>query len=214
MTQSPFMQEFNELPKTLRIFPLSGAVLVSGSHLPLNIFEPRYVNMVRDAMRTDQLIGMIQPCEERPPYNLYSVGCAGRISRYQEFPDGRIEIELTGVCRFGVAQELSSTRGYRMIVPGWSNFEQDYADESYCDEQCSSVFKAVLRGYFENKNIKTDWNSMDNLDAEALTKSLFGYLPLSSEDKQIILEAEDMATRVRVFTAVLNGEQRPTLVKH
>lgn len=214
MIHSPFMQEFNELPNTLRIFPLSGAILLRGSHLPLHIFEPRYVNMVRDAMRTDQLIGMIQPCEERAPYNLYDVGCAGRISRYEEGRDGKIEIELTGLCRFGVLEELSSTRGYRMIVPDWSTFEEDYSDDSSCDEQCSDTFKAILHGYLESKNIKADWGSMNSLDAEILTKRLLGYLPLSVEDKQIILEAEDMATRVRIFTAVLNGGQTLTIVKH
>ena len=123
---SPFMQTFDRLPATLPIFPLHNAMMFPGGNLPLNIFEPRYVNMLQDAMRSDQLVGMIQSRDESGKPDLFKVGCAGRVTRYEENDDGRIEIILTGLCRFQVQEELASTRGYRLIVPDWSAYACDY----------------------------------------------------------------------------------------
>src|SRR5687768_12540547 len=105
------------LPSRFPVFPLRGALLLPGGNLPLNIFEPRYLQMVRDAMQTDQVIGMVQPreTEDQEPLPLYRTGCAGRITRFSETEDGRYEIVLTGVCRFDIAQEIETEKLYRQV---------------------------------------------------------------------------------------------------
>ena len=114
---SPFVQPFEQLPPTLPVFPLSSAVVLPATNLPLNIFEPRYLNMVQDAIESHRLIGMIQPRYDTANPGLYQVGCAGRITRYAETNDGRLEIALTGLCRFTIGEELSTTCGYRLVKP-------------------------------------------------------------------------------------------------
>ena len=110
-SNSPFMQSYQELPSTVAIFPLSGVVLLPRARLPLNIFEPRYLNMIQDAMQGQRLIGMIQPSSDQSD-DLQQVGCAGRITHYAETNDGRLEIILSGLCRFRIAQELPTVRMY------------------------------------------------------------------------------------------------------
>ncbi len=149
----PFMQAFDELPQTLPIFPLNGAVLLPRGNLPLNIFEPRYLNMLRDAMGADQLIGMIQVPQEDNTDRLFDVGCAGRITRYEETDDGRLEIVLTGACRFKIIAELTSVRGYRLVTPDWSDFALDYQDQAEPDSQSTMLFKAALRNYFRSNKL-------------------------------------------------------------
>ena len=129
MTRSPFIPKFSELPEELPLFPLAGAVVMPGIQLPLNIFEPRYLNMVQDALAADHLIGMIQPesetLEDAKP-RIHRVGCAGRITSYSETSDGRIVLVITGVCRFDVLAELEMRRGYRRVKPAWERYAIDY----------------------------------------------------------------------------------------
>lgn len=212
--KSPFMQRFDELPTSLRIFPLPNAVFLPGGHLPLNIFEPRYLNMVRDAMQSDQLIGMIQPLDDEPPFNLYTVGCAGRITRYEEKNDGRIELVLTGLCRFELEQELATTRGYRMIVPMWDRFTQDLESQSAPAAEATMSFKAALHAYLQRNEIEADWQMLDALNVEDLSNSLLSYLPLDPGDKQILLEADNFSTRLTAFTAILEGDADSSNVTH
>ena len=212
--KSPFMQRFEELPSTLRIFPLANAVFLPGGHLPLNIFEPRYVNMVRDAMRSDQLIGMIQPRDDAPPHDLFSVGCAGRIIRYEEKNDGRITLILAGLCRFEIDQELSTTRGYRLVVPSWQRFAGDYDDHSPVKAETTIAFKLALRAFLTKKEIEADWKMLDALAVEDLANSFLSYLPISPEDKQILLEAESLLNRLLAFTAILEGDGKSSQVTH
>jgi Lon protease-like protein len=212
--KSPFMQRYEELPATLRIFPLANAVFLPGGHLPLNIFEPRYVNMVRDAMRSDQLIGMIQPRNEEPSKDLFSVGCAGRIIRYEEKNDGRIELILAGVCRFEVDQELSTTRGYRLVEPSWQRFANDFEIHIPAKAETTLAFKSALRAFLSKKEIAADWKMLDALSVEDLANSLLSYLPISPEDKQILLEAESLPNRLLAFTAILEGDGGSSQVTH
>ena len=118
---SPFSQPFELLPTTLPVFPLSSAVVLPRGLLPLNIFEPRYLNMIKDAMQGEQLIGMIQPQDNKTGSTLVKVGCAARIIRYEETSDGRLEILLAGLCRFEVREEISSMRGYRLIAVSYTH---------------------------------------------------------------------------------------------
>lgn len=126
MNKNPFMQRLDDLPNSLAVFPLSNAVLMPGGQLPLNIFEPRYIKMVQDAMKADQLIGMIQPSDELSPPSLHRVGCVGRITQYQETDDGRLGILLSGLCRFAISEELTSIRQYRIVATDWSEFKDDF----------------------------------------------------------------------------------------
>lgn len=212
--KSPFMQKFDELPNSLRIFPLPNAVFLPGGHLPLNIFEPRYLNMIRDSMRSDQLIGMIQPREGSPSSDLFSVGCAGRITRYEEKNDGRLELVLSGLCRFEIQDELSTTRGYRLVVPNWTAFENDLCAPILPDTQATLLFKGALRAYLASKDIQADWPMLDALNVEDLANSLLSYLPLDSGDKQMLLEADNLSNRLTVFTAILQGDSSPSKVTH
>ncbi len=211
---SPFTQSFDLLPNTLPVFPLSNAVVLPGGLLPLNIFEPRYLNMFKDAMKGAQLVGMIQPKDDQTPPDLFDIGCAARIIRYEETSDGRLEILLAGLCRFERAEELSSMRGYRLIVPSWKQFEGDYHDQVAADAQAGLLFTASLRRFFKIKNIEVDWETIEQLSQETLINNLIGQLPISVEDRQLLLEADTLADRVKSFTAVLDGCADQSTAKH
>lgn len=211
---SPFMQTFDRLPATLPIFPLSNAMMFPGGNLPLNIFEPRYVNMLQDAMRSDQIIGMIQPRDDSENADLFKVGCAGRVVRYEENHDGRIEIVLTGLCRFEVEEELSSTRGYRLVVPDWSNYACDYDVQEPASDIAKVSFSTALKRYFSENNMEADWTMLDKLDVEELANSLFSFLPLNAEDKQLLVETDTFAERLTAFTAVLENSSKQSSTLH
>ena len=204
--RTPFTQSFELLPETLPIFPLQGAVLLPGGNLPLNIFEPRYLNMVQDAMQTHRLIGMIQPRDQAKVPALYDVGCAGRVTRFLETQDGRLEIVLTGVCRFRVQQELDSVRGYRIIIPTWSGYESDYSEED-ASETAMAMLHASLRTFFEKNDIDADWNLLDQLNPALQVSTLLGALPLKDEDKQLLLETSSLEQRLRAFALLLMGDE-------
>ena len=129
MTGSGFSTEFYNLPASLPVFPLGGVLLLPYGRLPLNIFEQRYLAMTDDALRSERLIGIIQPTSETESQqktpSLYKTGCAGRITAFSETEDGRYLITLLGICRFNIEQEIDSTRGYRRVVPNWEPFRSD-----------------------------------------------------------------------------------------
>jgi len=209
---SPFMQSFENLPNTLAIFPLNNAVVLPGSNLPLNIFEPRYLNMIQDALSSHRLIGMIQPKDNSPTPTLYKTGCAARISRYEEMNDGRIEISLTGLCRFKIQDELTSTRGYRLIVPDWSNYKIDYENDDSLEENLS--FTSALKHYFNQTDFKLDWRVMEKLNPTDLFNALYYFIDLSAEDKQMLLEMDSSQQRIKALTAILNSREDDNLSQH
>lgn len=211
---SPFTQRFELLPNTLPIFPLPNAVVLPGGLLQLNIFEPRYLNMLKDAMRGDQLIGMIQPENDETPPALFKVGCAARVIRYEETSDGRLEILLAGLCRFEISEELSSMRGYRLVSPNWDRFEHDYNASPPCDSQTSLLFKAALRSFFKEKDVDVDWDTIEQLSHETLVNNLIGQLPISVTDKQLLLESNTVENRVKSFIAILEGSQDADMARH
>lgn len=202
---SPFMQSFGELPDSLPIFPLPNVVLLPRGHLPLNIFEPRYLSMVNDSLAGDRLIGMIQPTDDASPPSLSSVGCAGRIVRYEETNDGRMEIVLTGLCRFQITSELRGTRGYRIVQPNWNGYKSDYTPPEEPDPQSVMLFKGVLRQYFNENRIDVEEGVLDKLHIEDLVSSLLSFLPINQDDRQILLEARGLPERLKNFTAILQS---------
>jgi len=211
---SPFMQHFDQLPNTLPVFPLGNAVVMPGGHLPLNIFEPRYINMLQDAMESHRLIGMIQPRDDSPKPELYKVGCAARITRYEETNDGRLEISLTGLCRFEIKDEIVTTRGYRLIVPEWSKFAIDYEEQSEPDAVTQKSFINTLKVYFNQTDMKLDWEVLEKLDAENLLNALFYFLNLSNEDKQMLIEIDTIEQRIKAITAIFESNNKVSEICH
>jgi len=210
---SPFLQTFEQLPGSLAIFPLPGVVLLPGAKLPLNIFEPRCLNMVQDAMQSSHLIGMIQPGQESESKALSAVGCAGRITHYRETGDGRFEIVLSGVCRFRVATELPTVRGYRLVQPDWAPFSGDYDEQFVSDQQLLS-FRQALKQHFASLDIEPDWETMDKLEADALVNNLVMALPLDGADKQLLVEAPDLEKRIQLFITLLSSSQDTEATRH
>ena len=217
MSYSPFIATYEQLPETLPIFPLPGAIVMPGSELPLNIFEPRYLNMVSDALSTHRMIGMIQPdSNARDASALCHTGCAGRITQYRETSDGRIEMVLSGVCRYDLGEELPTTRGYRLIVPNWSRFSDDYTDqEGQLPDEHDRLIR-MLKRYFELKGLEADWNMLERLSTVRLMNSLSMALPISEQDKQMLLETVEAVQRLRTFTSLLgSGFQAPgSITRH
>jgi len=214
MNYNPFIVPYDQLPETLPIFPLSGSIVLPGSELPLNIFEPRYLNMVRDALGTHHMIGMIQPdVIARDETALCHTGCAGRITQFRETSDGRIEMVLSGVCRYDRGEELSTTRGYHLIVPNWSRFSIDYDDHDGLLGGEHDRLIRTLKSYFEVKGLETEWTMLERLPTVRLMNSLSMALPFSEQDKQVLLETVEPAERLFTFTSLLESElHTPRLV--
>jgi Lon protease-like protein len=207
MMHGPAIYEsLEDLPPALPVFPLSRAIMLPRARLPLNIFEPRYLDMVDGALAGDRLIGMIQPRtsefeQDRPA--LYDVGCAGRVTQFGETGDGRYLITLTGICRFRVARELSVTTLYRQVEADWSAFEADLVpDESELPFERQCLIDS-LRTYFSKFGQKMDWQSMAAAPAEALVGSLAAICPFSVEEKQALLEARTLKTRAEILTSLI-----------
>jgi Lon protease-like protein len=189
-----------------------------GSELPLNIFEPRYLHMVEDAMSSHRLIGMVQPAfasgaGERA---LSASGCAGRITQYRETADGRIELTLTGACRFDLGEELPTTRGYRLVVPDWSRFAADCEDRLDLPLEERDDLLRALRAYFEANDLQVDWQRMAQLPTRRMLNSLMCVLPVRNEDKQILLETVDDGERARLFASLLeaNTATHDGMIRH
>jgi Lon protease-like protein len=195
----------SDLPALIAVFPLDGAVLLPGCQLPLHIFEPRYLNMVDDAMSGSRLIGMIQTRagggRTRP--NLADVGCAGRITAYAETGDGRYMITLTGICRFGAGEELAAPTPYRQLRPDFDRFARDLEDDESEVVLDRIRFLAVLRRYLDHKGLDVEWDAARQAPAGALVNSLAMGLPLDPPEKQALLEAATLAERGQVLAALL-----------
>ena len=198
-------QGADDLPDVLAIFPLPGAVLLPRQTLSLNIFEPRYVAMVEDALGTGRYIGMIQP---RPmdaahePVAVFPVGCAGRITSFQETDDGRYLIVLTGVCRYRVGGEIVPERGYRRVRPNWQPFLADLAETPHSTLDVEGL-EDSLEGYLEMNGLKLNLEVVRRLPAARLVDFLTVNLPLAVEDKQALLESAGAAERARLLRSTL-----------
>ncbi|MFO1242583.1 MAG: LON peptidase substrate-binding domain-containing protein [Rickettsiales bacterium] len=193
-----------DLPESLPVFPLTGALILPKCKLPLNIFEPRYLAMVDAALRSARLIGMIQPQPGGPADGtgpLYGTGCAGRITGFQETDDGRYLINMTGVCRFNVVQELEPVSGYRIVQPDWLPFATDLITLS--DKAVSGGdIVDVLQPFLEAHGIHYDWPALKSLPGPELLDVLTVNLPFAPEDKQALLEAHDHPARLEVMRKI------------
>jgi Lon protease-like protein len=199
--QNPFIPGYQALPSTLPIFPLTGAVVMPGAQLPLNIFEPRYLKMVQDVLGKHHLIGMIQPDEgEHSTRNqLHTTGCAARVTFYNETNDGRLGIIITGVCRFDIAAEQPSQGGYRLIRPDWERFKSDYDLNQSTPEEKRNIIYSTLDRYLNVNALETDTEQLRQLTTPLLVNVLTTALPLSHEDKQSILDTVSFDERFQLL---------------
>lgn len=194
------------LPDLLPIFPLSEALLLPGCRLPLTIFEPRYLQMVDDALNGDRLVGMIQPtvdgADEYEP-DVEQVGCAGRIASMKEVDDGRYQIHLIGISRFEVIREVNTDKLYRIVEPSWSRFTGDLRShpEASIDRE---ELVANLRAYFDVRGLEANWRAIDESGNEELVNSLAMVCPFDSQEKQALLEARSLEERSRLVIALMN----------
>jgi Lon protease-like protein len=198
------------LPDTLPIFPLTGVLLLPRGRLPLNIFEPRYLAMTRDALGGERLIGMVQPSEPQkdnrgggavnPP--VYPIGCAGRITAFSETDDGRYLLTLTGVSRFRIRDELPLLSGYRRVVAEWQPFARD-VDTPTGAEFDRDRFIRGLKGFFTQRQISADWEAIEKAAGEHLINSIAMLCPFAPSEKQALLEAADLDERARLLIALV-----------
>jgi hypothetical protein len=196
-----------DLPQMIPVFPLDGALLLPGGDLPLQIFEPRYLNMVDDVMAGDRIIGMIQtrPGGDRERPKLSDVGCAGRVTAYAETSDGRYLITLTGVCRFDAGAELIIPTPYRQLRARYDRFEADLIEDEAAQAPVAARnrFAKALKRYLNRRELDIDWETAQSAPLEALVNSLAMGLPFEPAEKQALLEAADLAGRFETLATLL-----------
>ncbi|KHA50734.1 MAG: LON peptidase substrate-binding domain-containing protein [Sulfitobacter geojensis] len=200
------MNKNTDLPDTISIFPLGGALLLPRARLPLHIFEPRYLQMVEDALKTDErLIGMIQPNEVsgRDGTGLQTIGCAGRITQFSETEDGRYMITLGGMSRFRVVNEVEGFSPYRKCDVSWDGFERDLGRDEEDAGFNRENFLDLLGRYFDAQGLSADWDTMKEAEDELLINSLSMMLELDPEDKQALLEAPSLVTRRETLVTLI-----------
>ena len=200
------------LPEVIPVFPLPGALLLPRGQMPLNIFEPRYLAMIDDALRSGyRLIGMIQPDAAHPggdenKPNLFQVGCVGRLTQFAESGDGRYLIQLTGVARFRVEDELAADTPYRQCKVTYQPFADDFVARKGEDEVDRKALLRALSSFLKANNLKADWEGIENAPNEALVNALAMMSPYDAAEKQAMLEAPDLKTRAEILVAVTEIE--------
>ena len=202
------------LPRVIPVFPLGGAILLPRATLPLNIFEPRYLELFDEAMSGPRIVGIIQPAREagdsESPQGsnvpLRHVGCAGRVTAYQELDDGRMIVGLTGIVRFGVESEPPSGRQYRTCAVSYETYAGDLTAGNGADAVDRDKLLATLKRFLEARSLKADWSSIGKAPNEQLVNSLSIMSPYGPEEKQALLEAVDLKMRSELLVALAEME--------
>ena len=201
----------SDLPDIIPVFPLPGALMLPRSRLPLHLFEPRYLAMLDDALKTpSRMIGMVQPnpgpasaTESSKDKGLHSIGCAGRVTQFSETEDGRYMITLTGVSRFRIAEEIEGFTPYRRVKASWAGFERDLGPSEDDPDFDRETFLSLLGRYFEARDLQSDWETLEQADDELLVNSLSMLLGFEPEDKQALLEAPSLSTRRETLVTLI-----------
>lgn len=218
-------ESVSDIPELVPVFPLSGVLLLPRSHLPLNIFEPRYIAMIDEALATDRLIGMVQPRfdseegeEGAEPCALCQVGALGRIISFQETGDGRYLIQLGGVCRFSIVEEVDLGEPFRRCRISSERFASDFTEEpAESDEVDRTALIEAFQNYLDANDLKADWTSVRSASNEALVNTLAMMSPYGPREKQALLEAPDLKSRAATLVAITEMElarqsgDKPTL---
>ena len=192
------------LPNIIPVFPLSNFIIFPKTTVPLNIFEPRYIDMIDDSMKSNKVIGMIQPKNKEKIPNLYNVGCLGKITTFKETDDGRYLIELKGLLRFDSMQEIKSDKKYRLLEVNYKNFYQDLNEknEDLKFTDLELIFKD-FKSLFEKRGFVLNWNALQNQSLDETINALAMASPFSMEEKQVLLEANDINVRKEKITQIL-----------
>jgi uncharacterized protein len=201
----------SDLPSRIPVFPLTGALLLPRTQVPLNIFEPRYLQMLDDALGNERLIGMVQPAVETTTSNagiinekvpLHQVGCMGRITSFMETDDGRYLITLTGICRFRIREELDTITPYRQCFVETAEYEGDLKAGFGEDDVSRERLLKILKTYLETNGLSADWDAIKNASNESLVNSLSVISPYGPEEKQALLEAKTLEDRNQMLIAL------------
>lgn len=199
-----------DLPLKIPVFPLPGALLLPRSRLPLHIFEPRYLSMVEDVLKTShRLIGMVQPLGGPNSQNkLHRIGCAGRITSFTETEDNRYMVTLTGVSRFRILDEVDGFTPYRNCDVDWTSFTQDHKGAEHDTAFDRDAFMPLLKRYFKDRELDTDWDSLGAAEDELLINSLSMLCPFRPEDKQALLETPSLKLRREILVTLIEFAMR------
>ncbi|QQA43092.1 LON peptidase substrate-binding domain-containing protein [Pelagovum pacificum] len=193
-----------DLPEVIPIFPLPGALLLPRARLPLHIFEPRYLAMLDDVLKTpERLIGMIQPYSSGQGEKLHAIGCAGRLTAFSETEDGRYMVTLSGISRYRVRQEIEGFMPYRRCEVSWTGFDRDLGPQEKDGDFDRDCFLKNLGRYFADQGLSTDWDSLKDAEDELLINSLSMLCPFEPEDKQALLEAPSLVTRRETLVTLI-----------
>ena len=199
--------KINDLPNTIPVFPLSNFIIFPKTTVPLNIFEPRYIDMINDSMKSNKLIGMIQPKNSNNQIkpDLHDIGCLGKITSFRETEDGRFLIELKGLIRFENIKELKTEKKYRVLSVNYENFIQDLKSEKenlkFSDLEL--IFKD-LKSLFEKKGFIINWKALEKQSLDETINALAMASPFSLEEKQVLLEAKNLNTRKNKISEILS----------
>lgn len=196
----------DDLPRIVPIFPLTGVLLLPRARLPLNIFEPRYLAMVRDALAGPRLIGMVQPLEPNDAAAepaVFPIGCLGKITSFSETDDGRFLITLTGILRFRIEEEMTRITPYRQVAADYAPYLDDLTPPSDAEEVNRRRLAPALKSYLELHGLAADWQAIEKAPAETLVNALAMICPFSPAEKQALLEAGDIAARAETMITLL-----------
>ena len=213
MSQLSDMAGVADLPRVLAVFPLPGTLLRPGGNLPLHLFEPRYRDMIRDALGGKRIIGMIQPQDPdapsaRPP--LYRIGCIGKIMAFRETDDGRYYVTLNGICRFDVLRELDTTTLYRQVEVDYDPWLGDFKAEAAPQLDREKLIPA-LKAFLGHYDVKVNWDAIDQVPDDALIRSLAMTCPFEAAEKQAILEAKTLAERSQLVLSLIEMANVPNV---
>jgi Lon protease-like protein len=198
----------NNLPKIIPVFPISNFIIFPKTTVPLNIFEPRYIDMINDCMKSNKFVGMIQPKkinDEHAPPILHKIGCLGKITSFRETEDGRYLIELKGVIRFNIVQEIQSNKKYREYEVDFNNFSEDLDEkkEQIKFSDLELIFKD-LKTLFEKRGFIINWKELEKQSLDETINALAMASPFSLEEKQVLLEAKNLSIRKNKIAEILN----------
>jgi uncharacterized protein len=198
-----------DLPAVIPVFPLPGVLLLPGAQLPLNIFEPRYLSMTDDAIKSNRIIGMIQPSDTgtglQDPPGLRPVGCAGKITQFGETGDGRYLMTLTGIARFRIVGELETLTPYRQCKIDFEEFAGDLIAETEDNIDRKAIIN-TLKQFTEKRNMRVDWSDIDEARTAVLINAMAMMGPFGPSEKQTLLEAPDIRSRADTLTAIIEFE--------
>ena len=198
----------NNLPKTIPVFPLSNFIIFPKTTVPLNIFEPRYIEMINDSMKSNKIIGLIQPkkyINNDVPSALHEVGCLGKITSFKETEDGRYIIEIKGLIRFKIIQQIKSLKPYRIYEINFNNFDHDLSEkkEDLKFSDLELIFKD-LKTLFDKRGFVINWKELEKQSLDETINALAMASPFTLEEKQVLLEAENLSIRKNKISEILS----------